>query len=177
MLKDTSWALLFCAAGLAACGDDGGPTGSNDPDLTRADVAGQYEMTVLTFDPQGSGLAEEDLLARVDFAHVPELIVAANEDSLQLVFRIEGSLLRIVPGTYDLGDDGITAELDNATVPGELLLPQDIAYLFDEEGGTLHFSGTIQADTARLFELVPEWSGEPVTDPLPGTLTVTFTRD
>jgi hypothetical protein len=43
--------------------------------------------------------------------------------------------------------------------------------------GTLSFEGQIQADTVRLFILVPEFSGEPVTNPLPGELIVTFTRE
>ena len=170
-----SWpAVVVLAMALGACDDD--PSRPDDPDLTRADVAGVYDMTELSFDPQGS-LPSVNLLARVSAAQVPELIVAADEDSLQLVFRLEGSLLRVVRGSYDLGDDGISVELANATEPAEILIPRDLAYAFDEQAETLRFSGTISADTTRLFTLVPEWSGEPVTNPLPGTLSVTFTRN
>lgn len=174
MMKQKVWALVAAAALLAACGDDD-PADPDEPDLTRADVEGQYVITELSFDPQGS-LPLTDLLTRVDFAETPELILSATDDSLQLIFRIEGDLLRVIEGEYDLGDTGLTVELDNALEPGEILLPRVTNYFFDEESATLSFNGTIQADTVRLFELVPEWSGEPVANPLPGTLRVTFDR-
>ncbi len=162
---------------LAACGDDDDPSRPDEPDLTRAEVAGQYEMTQLSFDPQGS-LPEEDLLERLDPVNLPDLILASNEDSLQLVFRDpEGGLVRTVPGSYDRGDTTVGVELANAIEPAKLLLPRNVVYEFDGTEETLSFSGVIQADTTRLFVLVPEWSGEPVTNPLPGTLRVTFTRD
>jgi hypothetical protein len=176
MIRGKIWAVVAVATVLGACGDDD-PVNTDDPNLTRADVAGQYEMTALTFDPQGS-LALVNLLDRLDSANLPELVVASNEDSLQLVFRDPvGGLVRTVPGSYELGDNSIEVELANATEPAKLLLPSDIEYFFDEDDETLTFTGTIQADTTRLFTLVPEYSGEPVTNPLPGTLSVTFTRN
>ena len=175
MMRGKVWALVAAVAVLGACGDDD-PSDPDEPDLTRADVAGEYQMVTMTFDPNGS-LPAVSLLDSIDFAETPRLILAANEDSLQLIFRIDGSLLRIVQGGYDLGDEDVTVELSNAVVPGEILLPQDLVYGFSEADGALYFEGAMVADTARLFELVPEWSGEPVTDPLPGTLTVTFDRD
>ena len=168
-------AVVGLAIAFAACGDDD-PSGPDNPDLTRADVAGVYNMTELSFDPNGS-LPLVNLLTRGSAAQVPELIVAADRDSLQLVFRLEGSLLRVVRGSYDLDDDGISVELVNAAEPAEILIPRNLDYLFDDEAETLRFSGAITADTTRLFTLVPEWSGEPVINPLPGTLSVTFTRE
>ena len=175
MMRGKVWALVAAVAFIGACGDDD-PSDPDEPDLTREDVAGEYEMVTMSFDPNGS-LPAVSLLDSIDFAEIPRLIVAENEDSLQLIFRIDGSLLRIVQGGYELGDEGLTAELANAVVPGEILLPRTLEYEFSETQGVLHFSGTMEADTARLFDLVPAWSGEPVTDPLPGTLTVTFERD
>ena len=58
-----------------------------------------------------------------------------------------------------------------------LLLPRTLAYLFDDASETLYFVGSISADTTKLFALVPEWSEEPVTNPLPGVLEVEFTRN
>ena len=176
MIRSKVWALVAGAVMLGACGDDDG-SGPGTPDLTRADVAGQYEMTQLTFDPQGS-LPVVDLLARLDPANLPELLVSSTRDSLQLLFRDpDGGLARIVPGGYDLGDTSIDIELSNATDPAKLLMPRELRLSFDEEAGTLGFVGSVSADTTRLFDLVPEWSGEPVTNPLPGTLSVTFTRN
>lgn len=168
-------AVLVLAVGLAGCGDGDG-SGPDLPDLTRGDVAGQYEMTSLTFDPQGS-LDQVDLLERLDPQNLPELVVASNKDSLQLIYREPGGLFRAVAGSYVLGDDGITVTLSNSTEPAELLLPRILAYDFDASAETLSFSGAVSADTTRLFALVPEWSGEPVTNPLPGTLGVTWTRN
>ena len=176
MNRGIGWTIAASALLLGACGDDD-PSRPDEPDLTRADVAGQYEMTELAFDPQGS-LTEVDLLERLDAANLPDFIVASNEDSLQLVFRDpDGGLVRTVPGSYELADRWIDVELANAVEPAKLLLPREIRLTFDSIAGTLSFEGTIQADTTRLFVLVPEWSGEPVTNPLPGLLTVTFTRD
>lgn len=175
-MRSKVWALVAGALFVGACGDDDS-SGPDEPDLTRADVAGQYEMTQLAFDPQGS-LPEVDLLERLDPVNLPDLILASNEDSLQLVFRDpDGGLVRTVPGGYDLGDTSVDVELVNAAEPAKLLLPSSVRYQFDADAETLSFTGAIQADTTRLFVLVPEWSGEPVTNPLPGTLKVTFTRD
>ena len=169
-------AVMVLAMAVGACGDDD-PSDPDDPDLTRAEVAGQYEMTLLTFDPQGS-LPLVNLLERLDSANLPDLVVASNEDSLQLVFRDpDGGLIRTVAGSYDLGDQGISISLANSTEPAKLLLPRTASYLYDEGAESLSFVGNISADTSRLFVLVPEWSGEPVTSPLPGVLSVTFTRD
>ena len=175
MMKSKVWALVAAAALLGACGDDD-PSEPDDPDLTRADVEGQYVISELSFDPQGSGLGLADLLDRIDFAVSPEMILSATDDSVQLIFRIEGDLLRVIEGEYDLGDTDVTVELDNALEPGEILIPRVTTYFFNEETETLTFNGTFQADTTRLFELVPEWSGEPVANPLPGALRITFER-
>lgn len=172
-------AVLTMAAALAlgpvACDDDDG-TGPRPPALSRADVAGQYEMVALSFDPQGI-LPQENLLDDLDDVSVPELVVSSTEDSLQLVFRDpEGGLVRTEPGSYDLGDTGIAVRFRTASEPGKLLLPRNIPLTYSEEEGDLSFSGQIQADTTRLFQLVEEWSGEPVSNPLPGVLQVIFHR-
>ncbi|HUF13215.1 MAG TPA: hypothetical protein VMN78_08955 [Longimicrobiales bacterium] len=171
------WAPVLAMAGvLAGCGDDDG-TDPDLPDLTRADVAGVYDMTRLTFDPQGS-LPLVDLLDRLDPTDLPDLRISSTEDSLQLTFTDpDGGLLRIVDGSYQLRDDGILVSLEDSPDPAKLLLPRHIEYAFDENEETLAFTGAVSADTARLFVLVPEWSGEPVTSPLPGTLGVTFRRN
>lgn len=174
-MTSRAWApVLAFAVLLGACGDGG--TGPNTPDLTRADVAGIYDMTELSFDPQGS-LPSTDLLARLDAANLPQLVVSSNKDSVQLIFREPGGLFRTPRGSYVLGDDDITITMANASEPGELLLPRTLTYEFDGAAETLSFAGLINADTTRLFALVPEWSDEPVVNPLPGTLTVEFTRD
>jgi|GEM_PF-514749 len=159
----------------SACDDDD-PARVDVPDLTRADVAGVYDMTILTFDPQGLGLPEADMLARLDPGTVPQLVVAANEDSLQLVFRRPGELVRTVAGSYRLGDTSIEVRFANSTEPGLILLPQTFDLNFDETEGELWYAAPVPVDTTRLFELVDEWSGEPVTNPLPGQLEVVFDR-
>lgn len=177
MMRGKVWALVAGALVMGACGDDD-PSRPDEPDLTRADVAGQYEMTQLSFDPQGS-LPEVDLLARLDNSDLPDLRLYSTEDSVQLVFidPEDDVALRIVPGTYDLGDEDVTIQLESSLDASRLLLPPQLRYGFDPENETLAFTGTIQADTTRLFALVPEWSGEPVTNPLPGTLSVRFARE
>ena len=176
-MRGRVWAMVAAATLLGACGDDDDPSRPDEPDLTRADVAGQYEMTSLTFDPQGS-LPLVNLLERLDSANLPELVIASNEDSLQLVFRDPvGGLVRTVPGGYDLRDTSIEVEFVSGIEPAKLLLPAELHLAFDGVAETLATARLISADTTRLFALVPEWSGEPVTNPLPGSLSVTFQRN
>lgn len=167
---------LVMGVGLAACGDDDG-TGPRQPDLTRAEVAGQYEMTALSFDPPGS-LGPADILERLEQQDVPtRLVVSATKDSLQLIFEdpVDG-LIRPVPGGYRLGDTGISATFSSAAEPAKLLLPRTLSLTYSEEPGTLSFTGSVTAQTERLFELVPEWSEEPWTSTVNGQLQVVFTR-
>src|SRR5687767_5339260 len=99
-MRGKVWTLVASAMLVGACGDDD-PSRPDEPDLTRADVAGQYEMTQLSFDPQGS-LGNVDILARIDPQDLPELVVSPAKDSLQLVFvDPEDGLVRPVDGSYD----------------------------------------------------------------------------
>jgi hypothetical protein len=71
--------LTTGAFSMASCGGDG-----NDvTGLALADLVGTYEMTRLSFDPQGT-LPEADILAAL--GTVPELIVTGDGQA-QIVYR------------------------------------------------------------------------------------------
>lgn len=160
--------------GLAACGDDG--TGPRLPDLTRADVAGHYEMTALTFDPQGS-LPEVDLFARLP-EPLPSLVLVANGQA-QLVSRDpETGLIAVAAATYTVSSLGrVQFTFDqSSTLHLQTLLASSMVFDFVATPRSLVFDATVTGgiDRATLLELVPEWEDEQLFDPVPGVLRVVY---
>lgn len=169
--------LALCATlAIAACGDDD----VSGPDLlTRDQVGGVYTMTELSFDPQGS-LPSQDILAVLEQAQVPTLNLSPTVNSFQLVFTDPAtSLVETVDGTYTLTSTQVRLAFSAGDETfGELLFPETPRFVFAENGET-----TLTLDTdagvslERLRELVPALEDEPLTDPVPGQLRVTFQRD
>lgn len=156
------------AASVIACGGD--PSGPSDPS-----VAGVYTMTELRFDPQGS-LPEVGLLDRV--ASVPSLVLT-REGLAQLVFTDPSTgLVTTANGGYSTPREGARVAFDSGDLVGRVLLSRRMTFTYDASAGTLHFTGTPPDGVSRerLLQLVPEWSDEQLIDPVPGVLTVTFTR-
>jgi hypothetical protein len=153
---------------LIGCSDDAaGPP--------RSEVAGTYFLTELAFDPQGS-LPQVDILPRLT-GDVPRLILAAGGEA-QLVFENPATgLITVANGTYTTPASGVRVDFGTDTVYRNVLLSRLMT--FDAStAGTLTFSGTSPDGVARprLLQLVPEYAGEQLLDPVPGQLTVTFTR-
>ncbi|HSJ06151.1 MAG TPA: hypothetical protein VK936_05575 [Longimicrobiales bacterium] len=160
--------LVLAAALLAGCGGDAsGPS--------RSDAAGTYFLTTLAFDPQGV-LPEVDILARVG-GDVPRLVLAPGGEA-QLVFEDPATgLITIANGTYSTPQSGVRVDFGATTTYSSVLLSRRMT--FDAgSGGTLTFQGTAPDGVARqrLLQLVPEFAGEQLLDPVPGELTVVFTR-
>jgi len=164
--------LAVAMAAVAACDDD--PAA---PTVSRSDVAGTYDMTVLTFDPAGASLQERSLLALLPASDRPEFNVSPLGNTAQLVFRdaVTG-FVTIASATYRLRDFGIEVTFDNATDAARILLPRRVNFSLDAARSTLQFSGEASVPLARLQQLVPEWADLPLADPVPGTLTVAFKK-
>lgn len=162
--------LLFLAA-LTACGSNKSTTG---PTLDPALVEGLYAPTALSFDPQGS-LPVVSLLDSISQQIQPELWVGTKGGFEFLFFNSQSRLPDVANGTYSMLENGVRLNFQNLSDAEKLLLPQQLDLTFDQNAGTLSFNGTIQAPRTRLFQLVPEWQNEPLTDPVPGTLVVEFT--
>ncbi len=162
---------LLALAALAACGSDRSTTG---PTLDASLVEGFYTPTVLSFDPQGS-LPPTNLLDAIGQQIQPYLFVGTDGRFMFLFIDNQTKLPALVEGSYRTIENGIRLSFNNANQAEMLLLPKDLDLTFDQNAGTLSFSGTIQAPLARLFQLVPDWQNEPLADPVPGTLTVEFT--
>ena len=161
--------LRFILAGLllASCGDASGPS--------RTDAAGTYMMTTLTFDVQGV-LPAVDVLARLDGA-VPRLVLAPAGQA-QLVFEdpVTG-LITTANGAYSTPDDGVRVDFGSGTAFRNVLLSRRMT--FDATtAGTLTFDASAPDGVGRdrLIELVPEFADEQLLDPVPGQLTIVFTR-
>lgn len=156
------------AASTVACGGD--PSGPSDPS-----VAGIYAMTELRFDPQGV-LPEVDLLDRV--GNVPNLVLTRDGEA-QLVFTDPSTgLVTTADGGYSTPQEGARIAFSSGDVVGQVLLSRRMTFTYDDSAGTLHFDGSPPDGVSRerLIQLVPEWSEEQLIDPVPGVLTVTFTR-
>jgi hypothetical protein len=158
---------------LALGCDRGGPI---EPNLTRAEVAGSYRVVELAFDPQGN-LPEADIRARLASRGKPDPSLALIESgAVQLLFEDPGStLLRLVEGTYLTTPTGVTIDFGPTGAIRFLLLPRNAAYERALDGSlSVQHTGTVSR--ASLITLVPDWAAEPLLDPMPGTIRVTFAR-
>lgn len=160
--------VILAAAVLAGCGGDAsGPA--------RAEVAGTYHLAQLSFDPQGI-LPEVDILARLA-GDVPRLVLAPGGEA-QLVFEDPATgLISIANGTYSTPQSGVRVDFGASTAYRNVLLSRRMTFAAGA-GGTLTFQGTAPdgVERQRLVQLIPEYAGEQLLDPVPGQLTVVFTR-
>lgn len=164
-------ALLMLPGLALACGDDG-PSG---PTIELLLVAGRYTMTDLAFDPQGS-LPEVSILATL--GDVPEMTLTTN-GSAQITFRDpDSNLIVTVNGFFDTTATGVRIDFADGARFDQLLLSDRITLTFDEAAGTLTFDGNSPdgADRERLLELVPDFEGEQLLDPVPGRLRIAFVK-
>jgi hypothetical protein len=155
---------------LIACGGD--PAGP-----ARAELAGTYHLTALTFDPQGV-LPEVDVLPRLGGADVPRLVLAPAGEA-QLIFQDPATgLIRTADGVYSTPQVGVRIDFGTGTAHQAVLLSRLMTFTWSESDQTLTFSGASPDGVVRerLIELVPEWSNEQLFNPVPGQLQVVFTR-
>lgn len=165
---------LVVAAGVGACDDDDDLTG---PDLLDAElVVGTYNYETLSFDVAGQTFGAYDLLQALNLDPSTHFLVIANNGTAQLAFQNpETGALTPAEGTYDMMEDGIRIRFQNASQAAPLLIPQILELRYSAESERLSFVGDLSVPLARLVELAPELEGEPLDDPVPGTLTVVFT--
>jgi hypothetical protein len=162
---------LLCAIVAATTVSCGG-----DPSTpSRAEVAGTYILTQLLFDPQGV-LPQVDVRARLN-GMAPRLVLAPAGEA-QLVFEDPATgLITTVNGRYTTPQGGVRMDFGEGTGFRTVLLSRRMTFS-SANSLTLTFDGDAPDGVLRqrLVQLVPEWSGEQLLDPVPGRLTVTFTR-
>ena len=168
------WKIMAVAAlvMMPAC------DGDRDPfQVEQIELRGQYELTQLSFDPQGV-LPLVELKDRVG-TNLPRLVLAQNLRA-QLIVTDTLGLTSLANGTY-ASTHADSVQLDFGTNPsiyGRILMSQSMRFFRSEGSASLTFSGAHPEglERARLLELVPEFEGEQLLDPVPGILTITFTR-
>ena len=163
--------LVPLALGRTGCDDDG-PTG---PSLTLETVAGLYDPTELTFDPQGAA-PPGNVLEQIQ-ATQPQLVISTT-GGFQIAFLdpVTG-FIRTPGGVAEPTEEGVRLVFTNQSDADLLLLPRTLLLTHDEASGTLTFSGAVTVPRSRLLALFPELYGdEAFQDPTPGTLIVTFER-
>ncbi|HSJ24827.1 MAG TPA: hypothetical protein VK929_09180 [Longimicrobiales bacterium] len=152
---------------MTACGGD-----PSTP--SRPDVAGTYQMTQLVFDPQGV-LPEVNILERVSGA-APRLVLAPAGEA-QLIFEDPATgLITTSTGRYTTPEGAVRIDFGDGDAYRTVLLSRRMVFT----GSTsITFEGSAPDGVSRprLLQLVPEWADEQLLDPVPGQLTVTFTRN
>jgi hypothetical protein len=162
--------LLLAVAGTIACrADPAGPS--------RAELAGTYRLTELRFDPQGV-LPEVELLSRMTAANLPRLVLAPGGEA-QLIFEDPTTgLVTTADGAYSTPQVGARIDFGAGAAYRAVLLSRRMTFAYSPEAGTLSFDDVAPdgVDRGTLRQLVPEWADEQLLDPVPGDLTVVFTR-
>ena len=169
-LKKLAATAFVAALTLIACSDS---TSSDTTDLDA--LAGDYSLTVLRFDPQGT-LSEQNILAALAVDEI-QLTLTMDREA-QIVYRDPATQLIVtIPGSFRPTAEGIRLAWASNSQYRQLLLSRTMEYTFNDATGTLVFDGEAPdgVSRARLLELVPAFQGEQLLDPTPGVLTVTFT--
>lgn len=168
------WTITAVAALLMIAGCDG----NSDPfQIEQIQLRGQYELTELSFDPQGV-LPLVELKDRVG-TNLPRLVLARNLRA-QLIVTDTSGLTSLANGAYaSTHPDSVRLDFgSNPSIYGRILMSQSMRFFRSEGSASLKFSGTPPDGLSRqrLLDLVPEFQGEQLLDPVPGVLTITFTR-
>ena len=160
---------LVVASVSAACSDDDGPIG-----LDRDVVVGTYNLTALTFDPQGS-IPQADVLAR--FPN-PQLILTANNSAQLAYLDPSTNLVVTVQGTYATTVNGVRIDFAANSAYQQMLFSRRMEFAYDASARTLTFDADAPdgVSRARLVTLVPSLANEQLLDPTPGRLRIVFTR-
>jgi hypothetical protein len=165
------WLAVAVVAIAAGCDDTDDPT-----QVIDIDARGTYELTELTFDPQGV-LPKVDLRSRIT-GTIPKLTLATNGQA-QLVFEDpETGLITVSDATYDVTNAG-AIRLDfgsSNSLYDRTFLSREMTFDYTSDPASLTFSAASPEGVSRerLLQLVPEWEDEQLLDPVPGTLTVVF---
>jgi hypothetical protein len=162
---------LFAAVTISGCGDDS-PT--EPPGLDLSAVVGTYNLTRLSFDPQGS-LPITDVLPTLGQNNVQ--LILTQSRTAQVIFQDPiTSLFTTLPGTFRTTESGI--RLDFASNAGYQQLLFSRRMEFTLSGTSLLFDAAAPdgVSRARLIQLVPALENEQLLEPTPGNLRVTFAR-
>ncbi len=163
------WILLALPALLFGCGGD--PSGP-----ANTEVAGNYLMTELRFDPRGS-LPEVDLLPALGAGDAPRLTLVADGRAQLILQDPASGLLATANGSYSTPGNAVRLAFETGGAFEAVLLSRRMTFEL-ADAGRLEFRAEAPDGVARqrLIELVPDWADEQLLDPVPGSLKVVFTR-
>jgi hypothetical protein len=162
--------IVMAAALLSAC------DGDSEPLIPDIDVRGNYALTELSFDPQGS-LPNVDLRARTSLT-IPRLVLV-SDGRAQLIFEDPSTgLVSTADAVYAITPQGdVRVDFgESATAQRGIFLSRRMTFTYDQSIRSLIFAGSSPdgVDRQRLVALVPEWAQEQLFDPVPGTLRVVY---
>jgi hypothetical protein len=156
---------------VVGCGD-GSPT--EPPGLELSLVVGTYDLTRLSFDPQGS-LPLTDVLPTLGQDNVQ--LILTQSRTAQVIFQDPiTSLFTTLSGTFRTIENGIRLEFASNATYRQLLFSRRMDFTLS--GTSLLFDDAAPdgVSRARLLQLVTAFENEQLLDPTPGDLRVTFAR-
>lgn len=111
-------ALLLCFFTISAC-----DSGNDGPDFTTEDVLGTYTFSQLSFETEGTGIADADVLGTLVAANT-NMVLASNRMFL-LNYQQQGGSQLFLAGTFSVSGDQISFNFDSAADAGRksLLFP------------------------------------------------------
>lgn len=155
---------LALAGSLAACD-------SNDDGPDPSDVAGIYNVTTFSFDPDIGVLPTIDVLGDTLEAGQTSLEIL---DGGQVLFRYrrQGGTARVLTGEASVRSEQvrITFDSDSGTLRQRILLPNQVT--FDRDGSTLSAE---EEATVDLEAYSPRYGRDGTFDSVDGTLLLTLT--
>lgn len=167
-------ALAGAAVVLGGCDDDS----PLDVGLSPDDVAGVYDITEMSFDPDGS-VPGVDILERIDEGDItPRLTIYRTNDEFQLAYNTpeDPPGIGIIEGRYEIIADGVRLRFFSEQQARKLILPANLDLAYFGLDGVLSFEGSVNVDLNALVDLVPEYGEEQFPDPVRGRLVIKFTR-
>jgi hypothetical protein len=162
--------FLLAAVLLNGCDD-------SDPTAPNLDIRGNYALTELTFDPQGS-LPAIDLRTRITETTIPRLVLANNGRAQLIAEDPSTGLVTTADASYAVIDSThvrVTFDAGSTMHEGSFL-SRRMTFTYDPATRHLTFTGASPdgIDRPSLIEAVPEWQQEQLLDPVPGTLHIVF---
>lgn len=156
---------------IVGCGDDS-PTEPAGIDLSL--VVGTYDLTRLSFDPQGS-LPLTDVLPTLGQDNVQ--LILTQSRTAQVIFQDPiTSLFTTLTGTFRTTEDGMRLDFASNAPYQQLLFSRRMEFTLSGTSLVFDDAAPDGVTRARLVELVPAFEGEQLLDPTPGVLKVTFAR-
>ncbi len=161
-------ALLLCLL-VAGC-DTNDPV----PPASPADVAGLYDITEFSFNPNAAAIADADVLDRLEPGATLELFNRQRGGQFQLQYQFTDELPDLISGDFTVTQDEVVLTVREEDRPSlsRLLLDAEITLVRESETEL----SRVVTKTVNLEAFDPEEYGDAGLTEVRGTLTLRLVR-